>query len=161
MAFSLRESLHMVSDPRNLDATVEEVFHLMLGVECRRDPEPTKDEPDSVTAMVGFAGLLSGACVFKSGTAAAMEIAAHMTGMEFNGIDDTVKDGIGEICNMLAGAWKSRVPGLSSRCGLSIPAVVSGRDYDLRVLAPEFKLHHFYRFAHSRFAVTIICDGLK
>jgi hypothetical protein len=35
MAVSLRESLQQVSDPRNLDATVEEVFQLMLGVNCR------------------------------------------------------------------------------------------------------------------------------
>ena len=36
MAVSLRESVQLVSDPRNLDASVEEVFRLMLGVECRR-----------------------------------------------------------------------------------------------------------------------------
>ena len=64
-----------------------------------------------MTAVVGFGGLLSGACVFRSGGSAAMKIAAHMTGMEFEEIDDTVKDGIGEICNMLAGAWKGKVPG--------------------------------------------------
>ena len=37
MAVSLRESVERVSDPRNLDASVEEVFRLMLGVECRRE----------------------------------------------------------------------------------------------------------------------------
>jgi len=37
MAVSLRESLQQVSDPGNLDASVEEVFRLMLGVECRRE----------------------------------------------------------------------------------------------------------------------------
>ena len=37
MAVSLRESIEQVSDPRNLDASVEEVFRLMLGVECQRD----------------------------------------------------------------------------------------------------------------------------
>ncbi len=36
MAVSLRESVQQVSDPRNLDASVEEVFRLMLGVECQR-----------------------------------------------------------------------------------------------------------------------------
>jgi chemotaxis protein CheX len=111
--------------------------------------------------MVGFGGLLSGACLFKSGNAAAMKIAARMTGMEFTSIDDTVKDGIGEICNMLAGAWKGKVPELAANCGLSVPAVVTGRDYELHVLSPEFKLHHFYRFEDASFAVTIICDGLK
>jgi chemotaxis protein CheX len=161
MAQSLRESLDLVSDPRNLDASVEEVFQLMLGVSCQRIPGPIESEPESVTAMVGFGGLLSGVCLFKSGSSAAMEIAARMTGMEFTAIDDTVKDGIGEICNMLAGAWKGKVPELAANCGLSVPAVVTGRDYELRVLAPEFKLHHFYRFEDASFAVTIICDGLK
>jgi chemotaxis protein CheX len=89
-----------------------------------------------------------------------MKIAAHMTGMEFSEIDDTVKDGIGEICNMLAGAWKGKVPNLAANCGLSVPAVITGRDYNLHVQAPEFQLHHSYRFEDACFAVTIVCDGL-
>ena len=161
MAVSLRESVQLVSDPRNLDASVEEVFQLMLGVDCRRDGVFVLDEQQSVTAVVGFGGLLSGACVFKSGSSAAMKIAAHMTGMEFSEIDDTVKDGIGELCNMLAGAWKGKVPNLAANCGLSVPAVITGRDYHLHVQAPEFKLNHTYRFDDASFEVTIICDGLQ
>jgi chemotaxis protein CheX len=161
MTVSLRESVQLVSDPRNLDASVEEVFHLMLGVDCRREPAPAVIEPESVTAVVGFGGLLSGACVFKSGSSAAMKIAAHMTGMEFDEVDDTVKDGIGEICNMLAGSWKSKVPNLAANCGLSIPAVITGRDYNLHVQAPEFRLNHAYRFEDASFEVTIICDSLQ
>jgi chemotaxis protein CheX len=161
MAVSLRESVQLVSDPGNLDASVEEVFQLMLGVTCRRDSGPLVQEPESVTAVVGFGGLLSGACVFRSGSTAAMKIAAHMTGMEFCEIDDTVKDGIGEICNMLAGAWKGKVPDLSANCGLSVPAVITGRDYKLHVQAPEFQLNHLYRFEDASFAVTIVCDGIQ
>ena len=161
MAVSLRESVQLVSDPRNLDASVEEVFHLMLGVNCRRDSSPAVQEPESVTAVVGFGGLLSGACVFKSGSSAAMKIAAFMPGMEFSEVDDTVKDGIGEICNMLAGAWKGKVPNLAANCGLSVPAVITGRDYNLHVQAPEFQLHHSYRCDDLSFAVTIVCDGLQ
>jgi len=160
MAVSLRESVQLVSDPRNLDASVEEVFRLMLGLSCRRVPEPPAPEPESVTAVVGFGGLLSGACVFRSGTATALKIAAHMTGMEFEAVDGTVKDGIGEICNMLAGAWKGKVPELAANCGLSVPAVITGRDYQLHVQAPEFQLHHIYRFEETSFEVTIVCDGL-
>jgi hypothetical protein len=29
------------------------------------------------------------------------------------------------------------------------------------VQAPEFKLHHTYRFDDASFEVTIICDGLQ
>jgi len=161
MTVSLRESVQLVSDPRNLDESVEEVFHLMLGVDCRRQPAPAVIEPESVTAVVGFGGLLSGACVFKSGSSAAMKIAAHMTSMEFDEVDDTVKDGIGEICNMLAGSWKSKVPNLAANCGLSVPAVITGRDYNLHVQAPEFRLNHTYRFEDASFEVTIICDSLQ
>jgi chemotaxis protein CheX len=105
--------------------------------------------------------LLSGACVFRCGALAAMKVAAHMTGMNFDEVDDTVKDGIGEICNMLAGAWKGKVPDLAANCGLSVPAVITGRDYQLHVQAPEFQLYHTYRFEDACFAVTIVCDGLQ
>lgn len=158
---SLRESVQLISDPRNLDASVEEVFQLMLGLTCRRSAEPPPEEPDSVTAVVGFGGVLSGACLLRAGGAAALRIAAQMTGMEFDEIDNTVKDGMGEICNMLAGAWKGKVPELAAHCGLSVPAVITGRDYKLHVQAPEFQLHHTYTFGEGSFEVTIICDGLQ
>jgi len=161
MAQSLRENLHLVSDPRNLDTSVEEIFHMMLGSACYPVEEPPAEELETITAVVGFGGLLSGACVFRSGSSVALEIASRLTGMEFSEIDDTVKDAIGEVCNMLAGAWKGRVPDLSANCGLSIPAVITGSNYNIHVQAPEFKLHHYYRFDESSFEVTIICDGLQ
>ena len=162
MVCSLRESVHLITDPMNLDASVEEVFTMMLGVNCRRYTGPAETgEPESVTAVVGFGGLLSGACVFRSGASAAIKIAAHMTGMEFNEVDDIVQDGIGEICNMLAGTWKGKVPELAANCGLSIPTVITGKNYKLHVQSPEFKLHHTFKFDEASFEVTIICDGLQ
>jgi len=161
MNVSLRKSVEKVSDPRNLDATVEEVFRMMLGIEFERHSEPILGGKESVTAVVGFGGLLSGACVFRSPARTAMKIAGLMTGMEFTEIDDTVKDGIGEICNMLAGSWKGKLPELAANVGLSIPAVITGRDYNLHVQAPEFQLHHVYRFGDEVFEVSIVCDGLQ
>src|SRR5579871_3664337 len=87
---SLRESVQTVSDPRSLDASVEEVFQLMLGVSCQRENTPyvASAQSESVTAVVGFGGMLSGACVFRSQGDVAMKIAAQMTGMEFGEVDD-------------------------------------------------------------------------
>ncbi len=161
MTFSLKESVHLISGPGNLDASVEEVFRLMLGVSVTRDAGPASAEDESVTAVVGFGGALSGACVFRTGGSDARKIAARMTGMEFELIDDTVKDAIGEICNMLAGSWKGKVPELSANCGLSVPAVITGQNYKLHLQAPEFRLHRGYRFEDARFEVTILCDGLQ
>lgn len=162
MAVSLRESVAQVADPMNLDASVEEVFELMMGVKCHRAlAEIAVHDGESVTAVVGFGGLLSGACVFKLASETAMSVAARMTGIEFTEVDDTVKDAIGEVCNMLAGSWKGKVPELAANCGLSVPAVITGRDYNLHVQAPEFRLYHTYTFGEDSFAVTIVCDGLQ
>ena len=161
MSLSLRGSLDRVSDPANLDESVNEVFKTMLGTECGRQVGPSELEAESVTAVVGFGGLLSGACVFSCGAQDAMKVAALMTGMEFSEIDDTVKDGIGEICNMLAGAWKGKVPNLAANCGLSVPAVISGHDYNLHVQAPEFQLNHTYQADGFHFSVMIVCDGIQ
>jgi chemotaxis protein CheX len=161
MGQSLRENMHSLADPRHLDASVDEVFSTMLGVVCNPVAETMAQEPEMITAVVGFGGTLSGACVFRSGASAALSIAARLTGMEFAEIDDTVKDAVGEICNMIAGAWKGRTPGLSAVCGLSIPAVITGRDYNIHVQSPEFRLYHAYRFDATVFDVTIICDGLQ
>ena len=165
MTLTLRDTLHLIVEPENLDASVEEVFGLMLGERPRRLEAAGGDwngpDLESVTAVVGFGGVLSGACVFRSSAPVAMRIAAQMTGMHFDAVDDTVQDAIGEICNMLAGTWKGKVPDLAAHCGLSVPAVISGRDYRLHVQSPEFQLAHAYRYCEDTFRVTIICDSLQ
>ena len=158
---SLRENLQTVADPMHLQSSAEEVFGTMLGVRCEMVPCAGSMVAETITSVVGFGGILTGACVFRCNEAAALVIAARLTGMSFTELDDTVKDAIGEICNMLAGAWKGKVPDLSAHCGLSIPAVITGRDYNIHVQAPEFRLHQCYRFDGSGFEVTIICDGLQ
>lgn len=162
---TLRDSLDRLKDPRNLDESVCEVFEIMLGTMCCNEKEDTasniQNQAESVTAVVGFGGTLSGACVFCCNAMAAMWIATKMTGLEFSSVDETVKDGIGEICNILAGTWKSKVPDLAAKCGLSTPAVITGSDYELRVQAPEFRIRRSYTFEDVRFSMTIVCDGLQ
>lgn len=163
MPQSFRESLSQMASGENLDASTDEVFRTMLGVECEHVAEMVTDRlaAELVTAVVGFGGMLSGACVFRCDGGSAMKIAACMTGVPHSAIDETVKDGIGEICNMLAGAWKGKVPGLAAGCGLSLPAVITGSDYRIHVQAPEFQVERSYRFDGAVFSVTIICDGLQ
>lgn len=165
MTLSLRDSMTLVSDPGNLDESVLEVFETMLGVQCRRDPIElgvgVKMSEESVTAVVGFGGILSGACVLRCGASAACRIAARLAGVELDCLDEIVKDAIGEICNMLAGSWKTKVPDLAANCGLSVPAVITGRDYQLHVQAPEFRICRTYAFDGVRFEMTIVCDGLQ
>ena len=98
--------------------------------------------------------MLSGACIVRAEVTAALKIAGRMTGAESAEVDDTVQDGIGELCNMLAGSWKGRVPELASNCGLSVPAVITGRNYNLHVQAPKFQLTHVYSIEGVSFEIT-------
>jgi chemotaxis protein CheX len=157
----LRESVGRISDPGNLDSTVEEVFELVLGSTCSRVPEMRVSEEESLMAVVGFGGVLSGACVLRCGAATALAMAGKMMGASFTELDATVQDAIGELCNMMAGGWKSRIPELSSHCGLSVPAIVTGRDYQMRVHPLQFQLSHNYCFDDLFFKVMILCEGLQ
>lgn len=162
MSVSLRGSIEQVAAPENLDATVEEVFAMMLGGGVHRQETPAIPlDESSITAMVGFGGVLSGACILRTSERTARNLAGRMTGLEFAEVDETVLDGIGELCNMLAGAWKGKVPELAAHCGLSVPAVISGRNYNLHVQQPEFELHHVYGVDDVSFEVTIVCDGVQ
>lgn len=160
MGVSLKESLHLVSDPGNLDASVQQLFQMMLGVECQRDPEPIQIAGEAVTAVVGLGGRMSGACIVRASYPASIKMATLMIGMDFEEVDDTVNDAIGEICNVIAGAWKGKIPELASGCGLSIPTVVTGQDYQLRVHSLKFRLDHTYRFDDVEFEVSLVCHSL-
>lgn len=161
MVGSAQQAIQRFSDPRSLDASVEEIFATMLGWSCQQDSGPGPDQEEAITAVVGFGGALSGACILRVGIAAARAIVSRMTGLESFEGDEIVQDGIGEMCNMLAGAWKGRHAELATHCGLSVPAVITGQAYHLHVPTPQFQLNHFYRAGDLPFAVTIVCDGLK
>jgi chemotaxis protein CheX len=142
----------------HLDQAVEEVFGTMLGVECR----PTLEAPDpdgaTVSAVIGLAGALSGSLVLQSGEATARHMAARMTGTEPVEVDAMVRDAVGEIANMLAGAWKGFDPELSCGCLLSTPTVVAGSNYQLFSQRASLRLERGYCFEERRFTVSVFCD---
>ncbi len=161
----LQETHPGLCDAKNLDAGVEEVFGMMLGVNCRRIADAPAAEMETeqgiVTAVIGLGGVLSGACVLRCSARAAMRMVGRMAGMVFAEVDEMVEDGIGEICNMVAGAWRNKVPELAASCGLSVPAVVSGSGYNLHLQALEFQLQCAYGFEDVRFTVSIAYGGLS
>ena len=113
--------LSSVTDTATLDQSVEEVLGLMLGVPVSvADDTATESNSVTLTAVIGLAGALSGAYTVLVSAEAAMQMTACMAGIEFTTVDDTVIDGLGEITNMLAGAWKSNIDALNSACLLSV-----------------------------------------
>jgi chemotaxis protein CheX len=81
-----------------------------------------------------------------------------MTGVEPVELDALVRDAIGEIANMLAGAWKGYDPELSCGCLLSTPTVVAGASYQLFSQRAPMRLERRYHFEDRQFAVSVFCD---
>ena len=150
-------SAAVVTDTAYLDQAVDEVFGLMLGVAVEStDAGPVMDSAtETLTAVIGLAGALSGTCTVQAKAETAIYMTACMVGMELDTIDDAVLDGLGEISNMLAGAWKSKIPALSSACLLSVPTVVIGTQYVVHRQTPAFYLERNYRLDAHFFTVRI------
>lgn len=148
---------------RHLDLAVAEVFEVMMGVACRpviAGSAAAAGEGGGVTAIVGLAGALHGACVMRMREPVALKLAERMAGSPMASFDRTVKDALGEACNMLTGAWKGKLEDFSSSCMLSVPAVISGSNYEINLPAPAFHLDRTYVFDGQSFTFCIDCAGL-
>jgi chemotaxis protein CheX len=145
-----------------LDRAMEEVFGTMMGMECSLadDPEHAAEamEGETVAALIGLAGALAGTVVLQCAKAGALKISACLTGMELTEVDAMVRDAMGEVANMVAGAWKGQDPELASRCLLSTPTVVVGSRYELFSRRALIRIDRNYKFAGHVCAITISCQ---
>lgn len=149
----------MQSEPQSLEArldtAVKEVFDAMMGVQC----EPLEVagrtiRRETIGAVVGLAGSMRGFCLIQVDRAVSMRIAELLTG-DATSDEATTQDALGEVCNMIAGKWKSGIPELASGCMLSTPIVIEG--YDFRFHAQLLPLHiqARYRFGADEVEVTL------
>ena len=132
------------------DETVAEVFGMMLGFQAKAvAASPAGTNSGDIferTAIVGFSGAMRGSCEVRMDSAAARAVCCAMVGDTPVEDDESVDDAVGELCNMLAGGWKNRVPPLSSDCALSPPTVISGRNYKVHMSSPSVRLSRTYEF---------------
>jgi chemotaxis protein CheX len=146
---------------QSLDKAVEEVFHLMMGMRCLPVVEHPAEERQMISAMIGLAGVMSGICVLCAGETVVLRIAEMLMGTPMPTLNDLVKDAVGEVCNMIAGAWKSRLPSLASQCMLSTPTIITGTNYQLHYQRPEFRIGRFYGFQSHSFAIILLCESMQ
>ncbi len=117
-----------------LQLAAQEVFEIMLG--CKLEAVPEQEfERAEITSMVGLAGQVCGVFTLRCSLETARLMASRMLGIEADQADPQMWDAVGEICNMVAGNFKNKLTGLSDRCMLSVPTVITGGDYNLRSLA--------------------------
>jgi chemotaxis protein CheX len=118
------------------------VIPTMLGCAC----EP--GNPDSVatghrmfdlTSVIGMSGVVSGSLAFSVPETGAIAILERMTGVAATEVDELVRDVVGEMVNMIAGAGKVDLEQFEMKLGL--PQVILGHDY--AVYAPRWSIHQW------------------
>lgn len=85
--------------------------------------------------MVGMAGALCGMTTIRCSGETAGKLASHMLDGVAASNPATVGDALGELCNMVAGNFKSKVNNLADHCMLSVPSVIRGEDYVLQAVS--------------------------
>ena len=115
-----------------LEVGTKEVFQIMLQTELTNLPiDEEVPVAGDVTAMVGMAGSLCGVMSLRCTSRTAERIAGRMLGSIAAVDPKDVPDAMAEICNMVAGNFKSKITSLAEHCMLSVPTVIRGDDYEM------------------------------
>jgi len=123
-----------------LDAAAAEVFELMVGAPLGPANQATLPRVADYTAMIGLAGDLCGVLSLRCSHDSGARIAGKMLGTDEDTSAECIRDALGEICNMVAGSFKARVSDVAAKCMLSVPTVVSGKDYQLYPLVDGLRI---------------------
>ena len=84
----------------------------------------------NVVGTVAFAGETSGLVVFYSTLEGAQAITASMLGIEPASVNGELPDAIGELTNMIAGSFRTRMAGVrGATWAISVQTVTVGSDF--------------------------------
>jgi|SRR5580658_3010404 chemotaxis protein CheX len=113
-----------------LAGVVDEIFASMAGIQL--SPSATMVAPNHVTGYITSAvqivGDWQGAVQLDIDLELARRVCANLMGIDANDLSpQDIRDAAGELANMTGGSVKTLC---APSCGLSLPSVVTGRDYE-------------------------------
>ncbi len=133
---------------------VADVFKTMFKTEVDSVPETWEPRPGCLTAAIFFAGSWKGAVLLECTETLARKWTSRLVGMvEPPEVTDDVRDAMGELVNMVGGNLKSVLP---RGVGLSMPSVVQGRNYSLRICGGNLVNRQIFCCGADRFAITLV-----
>jgi len=140
--------------PSELTQIVESVFETMLGLDVDERGVAWFPDADRLTAAVHLTGEWNGAVLLECDRRQACQFAGRYLSVDMpEVVDDVVRDVLGELANVIGGNLKCV---LSSGIGLSMPSVVDGSNYSLRVCRAEVRAGLAFRCAEGSFWVTVL-----
>jgi chemotaxis protein CheX len=133
---------------------VESVFMTMMSLDVSLSDASWKPAGDRLTSFVHLTGDWNGAVLLDCNPRQACQFAGSMLSMDPPDIvDDDVRDVLGELANMIGGNMKcAMIPGIH----LSMPSVVDGSEYHLRVCGTEVRDRLSFHCSEGFFWVTVL-----
>ena len=133
---------------------VESVFETMMSLEVTESETPWFPGGDRLTSALHLAGDWNGAVLLECDRRQACRFAGRFLSMDPPGtVDDVVRDVLGELANMIGGNLKCVLtPGIR----LSMPSIVDGSDYSLRVCGAEVRERLAFQSAEGPFWITVL-----
>lgn len=137
-----------------LESSTQEVFRTMMAVELvRAHQQPIVGA--EFTAMVGLAGQLCGLVTVRCSQTAAILVASLLLHVPVKQSTEHAWDALGEVANMVAGNFKNKLDGVSEKCMLSLPTVVTGADYSFRSLSAAAPVVLWFTLKGKPLAVSL------
>jgi chemotaxis protein CheX len=145
---SVEVNTHLVGN------VVDSIFSTMLDLPVRALDHGSPVLTDKVTSSVFLEGSWNGGVSLICSPAQACQLASRFLSVDPPAeVDDDVRDVLGELANMIGGNIKSC---LGPDMRLSLPSVIDGSDYEVRVCGSEVRDHIRFESPDGEFWVCIV-----
>lgn len=145
-----------------LDVTIS-VFAAMVGDDLVRVPRTSHTEasPAQIAGTVAFAGAWTGYVSMVTSNLAARRITAALLGMDAGEVDAQVRDALGEVVNMLAGGFRTRMVKPGDVWAITVPLVVTGDAVKMAHPREAFHAEQWFRFEDQLLEVHLVVTSLS
>ena len=144
---------------KHLVNATTEVFETMVFRELTTG-EPIEGDAlrpgSNVVGTIGFAGSACGLVAFYSTLDTARDIAGAMLGMPPTEVNGEVADAIGEITNMVAGSFRTKMAAEGDAWAISVPTVTIGSDFYIKPMTNGRRVLLPFRMGEQEIFVELI-----
>ena len=109
------------------------IFRQLAGAGDRSWGHATRPK-SQIVGTVGFAGSSTGLVAFHASLAAARDITAR-DARHARSDEDGLPDAVGEVTNMIAGAFRTRMAAFQDAWAISVPTVTVGSDFYIKPIS--------------------------
>jgi len=146
--------MQLETSTEQITQIVESVFMTMMSLDVSPCDASWNHNGDRLTSFVHLTGDWNGAVLLDCNPRQACLFAGLILSMDPPDIvDDDVRDVLGELANMIGGNMKCSMP---TGVRLSMPTVMEGRDYDLRICGSQILERVAFQCAEGHFWVTVL-----